>query len=384
MKYSTTFALAAACLAAGGMLVAGLRRRRRRARRAERGGARAPAEPAMPRPASGGGSGGTDGGSDAGSGPDYSSCSADGWCWAAAGSAGQRPCSRPGPNSRTDVWVAGLHGTVLHHDGKSWSNAVVPTTVRCAACGRAGRATSGLWVTTAWCCVSTARPGRSRRFRSARTAARLTTDLTAITGSAPNDVWITGAGGTLVSLGRRELLDPNQRHHAKAQRDLGRERHRGLGGGGRRTVLYYDGVEWAAQTSGTGAALYSVHGTGPNDVWAAGAAILHYDGTRWTDARAGTQTTTLWEVVAEARTRSGYSETAAECGIAKRTPGRSVLRAPKARCKVWRGSRPASCSAWGSSARWSTGTAPAAPCSPAAPRRIGWRSAAARRTTSGP
>ncbi len=55
-----------------------------------------------------------------------------------------------------------------------------------------------------------------------------------------------------------------------------------VGDGG--TILHYDGLVWTIQSSGTAEALWSVWGTGPGNVYAAGLnrTLLHYDGISWT------------------------------------------------------------------------------------------------------
>src|SRR5438445_3430450 len=63
-------------------------------------------------------------------------------------------------------------------------------------------------------------------------------------GSASNDVWAVGEGGT---------------------------------------ILHWDGTAWSASASGTGNLLYSVWGSASNDVWGVDdrGTILHWDGTAW-------------------------------------------------------------------------------------------------------
>jgi hypothetical protein len=61
-----------------------------------------------------------------------------------------------------------------------------------------------------------------------------------------------------------------------------------VGGGG--TILHYDGSGWSAVSSGTGANLTGMWGSGPNDVFAVGwgGTILHYDGSGWSVTSSGT------------------------------------------------------------------------------------------------
>jgi len=248
------------------------------------------------------GTGGTapDSGVDSGadSAPDYSSCSKDGWCWALPEPQGNDLLAA-WANSPTDVWVAGVHGTVLHHDGQRWSNALVPTTVTLR--GVWASAPNDIWLVGDDGVVLRfdGQTWKQPALSLGSDGGALTTDLTAVYGTATNDVWITGAGGTLVHWDGASFSNPTSGTTRKLNAVWAASATEVWAVGEAGTVLHYDGVEWAAQVSGAGSALNSVHGTGPSDVWAVGVGILHYDGKRWSDARAGTTTTTLWEVVAE-------------------------------------------------------------------------------------
>ena len=249
-----------------------------------------------------GGAGGVDAGADAtagsGGGPSYSSCSADGWCWALPDPQGN-DLFAAWANSPTDVWVVGAHGTVLHHDGQRWGNAVVPTTV--ALRGVWSNGPSNVW--------AVGDDGVVLRFDGQSwtmpplmlgvEGGALATDFNAISGSGPDDVWIVGAGGTIVHWDGMSFSNPTSGTTRKLNSVWAASASKAWAVGDAGTILHFDGVEWAVQTSGTAVGLTSVHGTGETDVWAAGATILHYDGTRWSDGRAGVTTTILWEVVAE-------------------------------------------------------------------------------------
>ena len=54
-----------------------------------------------------------------------------------------------------------------------------------------------------------------------------------------------------------------------------------VGEGG--TILYYDGVTWTSQTSGTTEDLLGLWGTSASDIWAVGRreTVLRYDGSIW-------------------------------------------------------------------------------------------------------
>ncbi|MCP4629786.1 MAG: hypothetical protein GY850_40705, partial [bacterium] len=61
------------------------------------------------------------------------------------------------------------------------------------------------------------------------------------------------------------------------------------------TILFYDGTDWTAQTSGTTHTLRAVLAVDAAHVWAVGegGTILFYDGTDWTAQTSGT-THMLW------------------------------------------------------------------------------------------
>ena len=119
-----------------------------------------------------------------------------------------------------------------------------------AACTISASATVLHWDGSAWSSVSGGTPS----------------DLHAVWGSGPNDVW--AVGGT---------YDAN---------------FNDLTG----TIVHWDGSTWQSVDSGTNNVLNGVWGTGPNDVWAVGdsATILHWDGTKWSGSTGGDFLTGVW------------------------------------------------------------------------------------------
>ena len=46
-------------------------------------------------------------------------------------------------------------------------------------------------------------------------------------------------------------------------------------------IYHFDGASWSREDTGVGVAIESLHGSGPNDVWAGGRSFLYYDGSAW-------------------------------------------------------------------------------------------------------
>ena len=111
----------------------------------------------------------------------------------------------------------------------------------------------------------------------------LSSVLPGIWGSAADDVWAAGGGGTIlhwngsvwsaVPSGTTELLFAVW---GSASDDVWI-----VGTGG--SILHWNGASWSPVPSGTTGALGSIWGSGPGDVWAVGfeGTILHWDGAAW-------------------------------------------------------------------------------------------------------
>lgn len=82
--------------------------------------------------------------------------------------------------------------------------------------------------------------------------------LSRVWGSAKNDVWAVGAAGT---------------------------------------VLHFNGTAWAVHSSPTTAALLSIDGSGPNEVWVAGEGVLYrWNGSAWSSNAATAASATYYDV----------------------------------------------------------------------------------------
>lgn len=181
--------------------------------------------------------GGADGGSSDGGMPAGGGlCTGSRWCW-------ENPLPQGNGMtalwavSPTDVWAAGTYGTILHFDGRAWSQVPSGTTQYLAALWGAGAKdiwAAGLggtllhWDGSRWSAVSAT-----------------TEHLTSLWGSGPTNIWAGGNGGTL---------------------------------------LRWNGTAWNKVASGTTERIEKLGGTAANDVWATvetAAEILHFDGTAW-------------------------------------------------------------------------------------------------------
>ena len=130
------------------------------------------------------------------------------------------------------------------------------------------------------------------------TMASGTTDhLVGVWGSAWNDVFAVGTGGTILhynGVAWGAMVSGTTSHlvgvWGSAWNDVF-----AVGQGG--TILHYNGVAWGAMVSGTTNHLVGVWGSAWNDVFAVGqgGTILHYNGVAWGAMASGT-TNGLWDV----------------------------------------------------------------------------------------
>lgn len=172
-------------------------------------------------------------------------CSRDCFCWENPAPQGNVLVGLWASSPR-DVWAVGDRGTVLRYNGLVWNRVETP-----------------------------ARWG-----------------LKAIWGSGPKDVWLVGSGGLVLHYdGQRFETVPTGSQATL----LGAFGHRSPGGetelwvsssDGR--VLHLQKGRFTAEDVGSADFLRAIAGTGPRDLWLAGAdtasasgVVLHYDGERW-------------------------------------------------------------------------------------------------------
>jgi hypothetical protein len=179
---------------------------------------------------------------------DHRSCLTASWCW-------ENPLPQPSDlhavwgSSASDVWAAGLYGTVVHYDGTTWRQVPSGTTVNL----------TGLW------------------------------------GRSASQMWAVGDKGTILYWdGTRFAPQPSGV-------TLGLSRVWGGGGtvwavGANGTLLKGDGTSWQSVTLPISSTLFDVWGSDGNDIWvlAQSGTTCHYGGTSWTchqDFSTGTPTT---------------------------------------------------------------------------------------------
>jgi hypothetical protein len=139
-------------------------------------------------------------------------------------------------SSSSDVWAGGGSGTVLHFDGTSWSpvSAQIPNVDSIW-----GSSASNVWLVGSTVVL--------RWNGSSFTKFGFGGTLLAVSGTGPNDVWVTGETTYL--------------HH-------------------------YIGTSWALVMPGIGSSMTAVLALATNDVWAAGPLpgkeTTHYNGIKWT------------------------------------------------------------------------------------------------------
>lgn len=201
--------------------------------------------------------------------------------------------------SPTDVWSAGVAGTILHFDGTRWS--AVPSPVEVDLYGLWGSSATDVWAVgdlgyilhfngTAWSVVTSSPAGFV---------------LKAVWGTSATDVW---AGGQRLQHWDGQswsLVSPSVSPAA------GLDWIYGIWGSGANdvyfvgaspsgpgdmavpgaSVLHWNGSSWATVGAPIGQMNF-IWGTGPNDVWVSGKTVWHFDGTYWTQR--ATATGPIW------------------------------------------------------------------------------------------
>ena len=184
-------------------------------------------------------------------------------------------------SSASDVWAVGYE-TILHYDGKSWSN-VSSSLIGTGAYlwGVWGTSPSNVWAVGY---VNYAAPtilhynGTSWSSVPSGT----TNLLLHVWGSSPSDVWAVGNGGTIVHYNGSAWSTSYVPSEAMS------EQLSGVWGvsasdvwvAGGHVILHYNGTDWSLGSSAMWVGV--VGGTSASDVWAASSVqTLHYDGAHW-------------------------------------------------------------------------------------------------------
>jgi len=138
-------------------------------------------------------------------------------------------------SSQSDIWTVGDTGTILHYDGKNWTDRSLATAV----------------------------------------------DLRDIDGTGKNDVWAVGTDGSIFHFDGASWSAPNTLTHQELFGVWGTSDDDVWAVGDRGALLHKDASGWQALESPTTAAIRSVYTAAPDDVWfvADDSNIYHFDGT---------------------------------------------------------------------------------------------------------
>jgi hypothetical protein len=159
-------------------------------------------------------------------------------------------------SSANDVWAVGKGGLVLHYDGTSWSSNDLSNLIDASG--------AGLGV------------------------------LYGVYAASPTSVWAVGHTGVNALIihydGEKWASQPLMAATPQVLRAIwgfGTDKLWAVGDGG--VIRVFDGTQWIADKSPTGAALSSIHGLAAHDVWAVGAngTAAHWNGTAWANANMG-------------------------------------------------------------------------------------------------
>lgn len=259
-------------------------------------------------------------------------------------SIGVGPITGFGGTAGNDLWLSrgsDLEGAVFHHDGNNWEEVdvgplIAPTALFASAEGAVllgspgqlmrfqigdPRLDYGLPIPTRgldavfevegqrWVAAGNQLLIRDGSNWRVEYSAAERTRITAIHGTASNDLWASGTDGTLLhrttagwseaASGTREDLN-----------DLWAVENTAVfAAGNAGTILFYDGTDWSPLASGTTDDLQGVWGANASDVWVVGdlnfpslGTSLHWDGTSWLPegprglAAHGTASNDVWVV----------------------------------------------------------------------------------------
>jgi len=214
----------------------------------------------------------------------------DGWTQAPAGT--DRALYGLSYASAHGGWAVGTAGTILRMeraDAGSWSAAEGPSTRWLHAIWTSGN--SAGWIVGG---AGTALALLNGIVWQPISTGGITVDLLDVWGSAVDDVWAVGQGGTilhwrtsswaLVSNG----ADGGMTNELRGVWGSGPKDVWAVGAGG--TILHYDGMAWSTSASGEAYSLNDVWGSSATSVFAVGTGgtILHFDGSSWKRHESGT------------------------------------------------------------------------------------------------
>jgi MYXO-CTERM domain-containing protein len=241
-------------------------------------------------------------------------------------------------SSDSDLWIVGDKGTIVHFDGRAWSDSNSGTTEDLT--GIYGTAPNDIWVSTqqgsvlhwdgatwqvavhmaqttllsiwasgptdVWAvgiATTDGDAGLIRRWNGAKwetTIVPNSTSVWSVTGMGPSEIWMAGSSQNSVTgfvlRGNGSKFDavgyagPSCRGvWVIAPNDVWVAPYQGA-------MQHYDGSTWMAAPT-TGGPLLRVTGSSSGEVWAVGlnGVILHYQGGSWSTPSSGT-TEVLWSI----------------------------------------------------------------------------------------
>ncbi len=170
--------------------------------------------------------------------------------------------------SATDAWAVGYNGTVMHWNGAFWE--LLPSLTEAILQGVWARSAEDVWMA--------GEGGTLLRWdgRSLKTVPSHTDkDLRAVTGLGENDVWFAGNQGTLLHWDGQDVsavdIGTNDNLYA-----LWESPEAGLWVSGAHESLWHlvEGNATWVQSVMQGFDLFGLWGSGPNDIWAVGGKVV--------------------------------------------------------------------------------------------------------------
>jgi hypothetical protein len=228
--------------------------------------------------------------------PSVPVCSADNFCWELPTPQGET-LRAVWSAAQDDLWAVGDGGVILRFDGKDYRAEHIDAHKDLLAVH--GSAANDVWAVGKGGVVVHYDGSELRTEDLGSLIDASGAGLGVLYGvyaAAPNDVWsvgYTGVSGVIIHYdGEKWSTVPLGMGLATTQPlraiwGLGADKIWAVGDGG--VIRSFDGTQWIADKSSTGAALNSIHGLAAHDVWAVGAggAAVHWNGMAWSNANPG-------------------------------------------------------------------------------------------------
>ncbi|HVU01308.1 MAG TPA: hypothetical protein VHE30_06135 [Polyangiaceae bacterium] len=123
--------------------------------------------------------------------------------------------------------------------------------------------------------------------------------LSGIWGNDPTDIWVVGSEGTIVH-GDGETFEEQESPVTETLHDVHGTGPDDVWAAGDAVIVHYDGKQWKKVFEDPDLTFLGVWSNGPNDAWAVGASTMdaagiieHWDGTKWNEGEAGA---TFWDI----------------------------------------------------------------------------------------